>query len=189
MEQQVTRPRGRPKGSSRYKTSDPRYLREVAQKLLANPNLSLRAAITQVVIAFNVLPNRESAVRRLQEKFQPREVWMEQAREEQRRKEKQAQERREFVSNMAALPGQLHTLASLGVRSSAVAEITKSMTALNEKIERIGKVLNPSVGAIANIQSLGERIAAVSLAGERITKALEPYSRLQITLDSLRLKR
>ena len=43
------RPSGRPRGSSRYKQTDPGLLEKVADKLLDDPGLSTRAAIIRVL--------------------------------------------------------------------------------------------------------------------------------------------
>lgn len=126
MEQQTTRPRGRPQGSSPYNTSDPRYLLEVARKLLADPTMSMRAAISQVVTSAGVKPNQASAIRRLQDKFKPREFWMEQAREEQRARERQAQETREFLRNIAEIPNSLRLLGEQINRSPEIQALSQS---------------------------------------------------------------
>jgi len=65
---------GRPKGSSRYRESDPILLRMVADKVLANPGLSTRAAILQVIGKQDA-----AALRRLQDKLPPREQFVAEA--------------------------------------------------------------------------------------------------------------
>lgn len=67
---------GRPKGSSRYRESDPILLQMVADKVLANPGLSTRAAILQILGKQD-----DAALRRLQGKLPPREQFVAKARD------------------------------------------------------------------------------------------------------------
>ena len=72
----VTRRPGRPAGSSRLKETDEALLAKIGDKVLANPNISTRAAIVQVLGK-----NDPAALRRLQGKFKPREAFVEAARQ------------------------------------------------------------------------------------------------------------
>ena len=67
----IKRKPGRPPGSTRLREPDAALLERVADKLLARPHISTRAAILQVLGK----PD-PTALRRLQGKFQPKETFM-----------------------------------------------------------------------------------------------------------------
>ena len=157
---------GRPRGSSRYKESDTRLLRRVADLLLARPTLTTRAAILQTLGK-----DDSAALRRLQGKFkvQSRERWVEEARERverhRERVERHKAETQEFVRHVALSiqAGRAHIQGvSLALANSpAFQACVEAKRALDESVRRF-----QDSPLLRELRALQQRLADLGLRGE-----------------------
>ena len=139
----IRRP-GRPQGSSRYKESDLVLLDQVAERLVANPELAIRAAIIRVVG-----PNDGADLRRLQAKFRSRqEQCMEKARMRAARVKEEVARRRaaSTTPSTAQVPeyGSYTALARMLSMPDGLADIASRLAA-------IPRINFPSLDALVGI--------------------------------------
>jgi len=153
---------GRPRGSSRYSESDPQLVRQIGDRLLAKPSLSVRAAIMQAVGDDN-----PAALRRLQGKCPSKARMIADAEERVR----EAQRRR------AEAWERLHAVATAANASIAALVTSPGMRALSETMEKLARATAAfRIPALDQINELHRRL--------RFPEPLEKMMELQRRFQS-----
>lgn len=153
-----SRKRGRPQGATRYKEGDARLIALVGDKLLAEPHLSTRAAISQVIVRTRGKPDA-NALRRIQSKLD-RTLAVEAA---VARREEQQRRREEMLRGLLSLAEFMSGGANFQ-RFMAKPEVEGFMRDTNTALQMFATKFRPFA---EGIQRLPQAAALALIEGKR----------------------